>query len=232
MMTWTILGSGTHVASSRRGSPGHLLRAGKTEILVDCGAGAFHGIARAGSSPSRIAGCLVTHLHPDHVTDLAPLLFRLRNIAKEEEEEKTIYLFGPSGLEVFVNALRLLHVPFLDSKYLKVEVAESAEGEISFPGVEVRSVPVAHGVEALAYSFQGDDGRRVVYSGDTGRSAELIRFARGAELLVIEASFPNGNPRPFHLTPAEAAVIAAEAEVGRVVLVHLNPECDDVDLIE
>ena len=50
-------------------------------------------------------------------------------------------------------------------------------------------------------------------------------------MLVIESSFPaSAEPRPFHLSPPEAATLAAAAEVKAMVLVHLNPECDEGDI--
>lgn len=231
MIEWTVLGSGTHVASERRGSPAHLASVGGAHLLIDCGAGSFHGLRRAGSGPEEIAACLVTHLHPDHVSDLVPLLFRLRNIAKENDEKRTFRLVGPSGFASFIRSLEGLHAPFLTTPNLEIEVLEAEEGEEEIAGVSVRFAPAAHGIAALSYSIASADGSRIVYSGDTGRSAGLVRLARGAALLVVEASFPNDIVQPFHLTPAGAAAIAAEAGVKGMVLVHLNPECDEIDLI-
>lgn len=232
MISWTILGSGTHMASAERGSPGHLVRAGDTALLVDCGTGSFHGLARAGSSPEELDGCLITHLHPDHIADLVPLLFRLRNEAKSSGE-RAFAIFGPPRFAEYVGELRRLHDPYLDHPNLKLSVSEGSDGLIRFPGLKIDTFPVAHALPAVGFSFEPEEGGgRIVYSGDTGRSAELMRRAKGAEILVVEASFPNGTAAEFHLTPQEAAAIAAEAEVDTMVLVHLNPEMDGVDLAE
>jgi len=237
MITWTVLGSGTHVASATRGSPGHLVSVDGTRLLADCGAGTFHGLARAGVAADEIEGCLITHVHPDHVTDLAPLLFRIRNIVKERGEAKVLPLYGPPGFNAFVDGLRRLHAPFLETPDLTIEVHEGELGSAEFPTAQVRFEPVPHGIGAIAFSIGTAEGAtdrsRVVYTGDTGRSAALVRFARGASLLVIEASYPNDDdPGPFHLTPAGAAAIATEAEIPAMLLVHLNPACDAVDLVE
>ncbi len=229
MISWTVLGSGTHIASGRRGSPGHLAVVGETHLVVDCGAGTFHGLASAGSSPGRIAACAITHLHPDHVSDLVPLLFRIRNIVKETGEAKELHMIGPPGFSGFLSDLQLIHAPFLETSGLELKIHEGDRGRFDLPGIEIQFGPVAHGIDAIAFSVSDGAGSRIVYSGDTGRSADLIRLARGATLLVVEASYPNGESRPFHLTPAEAAEIAAEADVKGMVLVHLNPECDEVD---
>jgi ribonuclease BN (tRNA processing enzyme) len=230
MITWTVLGSGNHHASARRGSPGHLVEAGGLHLLFDCGAGTFHSLAKAGSAPERIAACFVSHVHPDHVSDLVPFLFRVRNHAKGSGEPKTLHLFGPLGFASFVRSLRLVHAPFLETENLRLVVHEGERGEESLGTLRIRYAPVPHGIAAIAYSLRTEEGEAAIYTGDTGRSAELVRLARGAGLLVIEAGLAEGEEDPFHLAPADAARIAAEAGVKGMLLVHLGPESDGIDL--
>jgi ribonuclease BN (tRNA processing enzyme) len=68
-----------------------------------------------------------------------------------------------------------------------------------------------------------------VYSGDTDESDSLAELARGADLLVCEASNP--FKVPGHLTPAEAGRLAARAGVKRLLLTHFYPPCDTVDVV-
>ena len=229
MIAWTVLGSGTHLPSARRASPGHLAVAGERRFLFDCGPGTFHALARAGLAPERIDACFVTHLHPDHVSDLVPLLFRLRNLVKEKGEGHAFPLAGPPGFGAFVRSLRLAHAPFLETENLRLSIHEGDTGVLRFGDATIRRAPVAHGLAALAYRIDCGEGGSAVYTGDTGRSAELVRLARGVTLLVIEAGVPEGRGDPFHLTPSGAARIAAEAGAKAMLLVHLDPEGDDAD---
>ena len=56
-----------------------------------------------------------------------------------------------------------------------------------------------------------------------------MEFARGADLLMIEATLPRPEregPRG-HLTPAEAGEHGSRARVGRLVLTHISDELDE-----
>jgi ribonuclease Z len=69
-------------------------------------------------------------------------------------------------------------------------------------------------------------GRKIVLSGDTAPSATVLEAARGAEVLVHEATFLDEErdraQETGHATALEAAEVAREAEVGLLALTHLS----------
>jgi ribonuclease Z len=76
-------------------------------------------------------------------------------------------------------------------------------------------------------------GRRIVYSGDTRPSQRILRLAKGADLLIHEATFDDEllkrAKEDGHSTPSQAAETAKKAKVKRLILTHLssrykNPE--------
>ena len=81
-----------------------------------------------------------------------------------------------------------------------------------------------HPVETFGFRVE-HAGWRLAYSADTGESEALVRLAAGADVLLCEASFLDGqDTRPdLHLTARQAAAHAARAGVGQLVLTHLVP---------
>lgn len=102
--------------------------------------------------------------------------------------------------------------------------------------VKVTAVLVPHGAvfPAYAYRFDTDHGS-VVFSGDTTPTPNLVTLARGADVLVHEALYPEGLtglglPQALvdhimagHTDVAELGRIAAQSDVRTLIATHLGP---------
>src|SRR5260370_37551268 len=76
--------------------------------------------------------------------------------------------------------------------------------------VNLETFPVPHTAESVALSLTAPEGR-LVYTGDTGPSSKLARWAAGADLLLAECSLPAAMALDTHLTPEQAGELAREA---------------------
>jgi ribonuclease BN (tRNA processing enzyme) len=70
----------------------------------------------------------------------------------------------------------------------------------------------------------------MVYSGDTDYSDNLVTLANNANVLICESALPDEMKVSGHLTPSLAGEIATRANVGKLVLIHFYPECDQTDI--
>jgi ribonuclease Z len=79
-------------------------------------------------------------------------------------------------------------------------------------------------------------GRKVVYTGDTKPSRDIIRLAKGADVLIhdctLDSSFAKMASEFGHSTAAEAAAVAKAARAKYLFLVHISPRYEDHSVLE
>ena len=232
-MELIILGSGTSIPLIDRGSPALAVMIDNTPVLLDMGPGTLHQINRAGLDFRQIRQIFITHLHPDHTADLIHFLFACRNPGIIDQRSP-FTLFGPTGLRDLIRDLQHAYPDWLTlpSELMTVyEIATGRNTQMDFPGFKLISGPAEHTRYSLAYGIEDSEtGKRIVCSGDTGFSEDIISLAKGADLLVLECSFPDDNPIAGHLTPSQAGQMAAVAHVKHLVLTHFYPEVLETDI--
>ena len=229
-MELIIIGSGTGVPSLRRGSPALAVRAAGRLLLLDLGAGALRAMLRWGLDFNQIDILALSHRHPDHVGDLVPFLFATRYSLGYTRREP-FWLLAARGFADFQARLKGAFGDWVEPPEGLMKLTElSPEGpdEVRWEGLAVKTAPTNHTVGSLAFRIEAES-RSLVYSGDTDESDSLVALARGADLLVLEAANP--FKVPGHLTPIEAGRLAARAGVGRLLLTHFYPPCDEVDVV-
>ncbi len=231
-MKLTVLGSGTSVPRPDRGSPGYVVEAEGRVIMLDLGPGSLRQLTAAGYAHDRVDAVSFSHFHPDHCADLVHFLFAAK-YGPGYARARPVRMIGPTGLKNLHRALVQAFGQWMEPEPGTVEwieiPADQPQSIEILDGI-LRPGPVEHTPGALAWRVEAT-GRSLVYSGDTDWSIELISLSRGADLLVIEAACPEGRKVEGHLMPSEAARIAAQAGVGRLLLTHFYPECDPVEAV-
>jgi ribonuclease BN (tRNA processing enzyme) len=171
--------------------------------------------------------CL-SHLHADHCIDLAAY-WVARQFAPDGAKPP-IPVYGPPGTATRVTP----HLgpgdasggdhPAAGPEPARFNFHDLAVGTTEIGPFRISTDHMNHPVETFGFRVE-HDGWRLAYSADTGESDALARLADGADLLLCEASFLDGqdNPPNLHLTARQAAEHAARAGVGQLVLTHLVP---------
>ena len=229
-MRLTTIGTGTAAPSAGRVCSGHLVAARDARLLLDCGSGAVFRMAQRGIDWMGITHLALTHFHADHTTDVATLLFAWRYGAIPWRTAP-IVIYGPPGTTDLVARLDAAFGGSFLTLGFEVRVQEVAEGErvTLSEGVELVSHKVPHTAESVAYSVESE-GRRMVYTGDTGADAALGEWAAGCDLLLAECSLPESMRMATHLPPEGCGELAARAGTRHLVLTHFYPPVELLDI--
>lgn len=79
-------------------------------------------------------------------------------------------------------------------------------------------------------------GVKIVYSGDTKPCEAMIEFAKGATILIHESTYTTKDEikatNNFHSTSKQAARIAKEANVEKLILTHISTRYTNIDDLE
>ncbi len=242
----TLLGTGTPIPDRDRHGPSQVIEIAHDIVLVDCGPGSLHRLLEAESNVTAISHVLLTHLHSDHVSGLADLLWA--GWVGGWWNTPPV-LIGPPGTEEFIN--RLLYA-FEEDIRLRTE-----EGSVTIAGLRptiheiedgwtithhkwsVRGFRVDHYPVKHAFGYRFEYGKNVVViSGDTCVCENLQIYAQDADILVCEVAWEEGMKRAietsrgpkrarwerilrYHMSSLEVGKVAANARVKHLVLSHL-----------
>lgn len=245
-MRVTFCGTGMGGVTAFRATSCIHVAHGDSGLLLDCGPGTLQALFRTGLALPKSPYLVLSHLHMDHCHGfaewLAHMVFPFGVLPA---------VFGPPGTQEYIR--RASHLtsfvtapPGVDiGTPMDIPVFELAdEGDVSLTeGVRLRSevVPHAPGIIAMAHRVELA-GRTIVYSGDTQAvPSTLVPLSEGADLLIHEAYSEAGlddwlqgtdqaradrvrhTIRSTHTPVADAARIARDAGVKRLVLTHLCP---------
>jgi len=225
-----ILGSGTGVPSLRRASPGLAVLTEDFVILIDSGPGTLRKMLEAGITYQDPDVLLYTHIHPDHVSDLVPILFACKYA--ELPRQKDLLCIGGPGFRRHFEKLKEVYGSWIDPGSYRLAVMETPAEPLTFGQLKIFSRPVSHLAESVAFRVEDRDGKSIAISGDTDYCRTIIELASDADLLVLECSFPDGRKVEGHLTPSLAGRIGLESRCGKLLLTHLYPVCDQYDIVE
>lgn len=221
-MRLTVLGSAASHAGRAQACAGHLIQAGDTSVLFDCGNGTLANLY-AVMDPLELDAVFVSHNHPDHYVDLYSMQAMLRYAPGGPAGP--IDLFMPEGL--FKRMQLLLSERGNEEFRSAFRCTELHHAEpVSVGSIVVTPSLVEHTEPTFALIAEAD-GVRLAYTSDTAPGDRVMAAALGADLLLSEATLPEryAGMSP-HMTARQAGELASSANAGELVLVHHWPTND------
>jgi ribonuclease BN (tRNA processing enzyme) len=219
-MKLVLLGSGGYFPNGRRHTACLFLP--EVGVVLDAGS----GMCRIGRylETDRL-DVFLTHAHLDHVAGLTYLV----NVAPREVVGRTVVHGEAAKLaavqeHLFAQEIFPLPPPFR---------FEPLAGRCQLPhGGSLKSFPLKHPGGSIGFRLDWP-GHSMAYVTDTvaDTDAAYVNIIRGVDLLVHEAYFANDaadlQRMTGHSSLRSAAAVAAAAQVGQLVLVHIDPQMED-----
>ena len=255
-----ILGSGTPNPNPERGGSAYAVIVDNTPYLVDFGPGAIRSFAALMPAwgggmkemdVTKIEHAFLTHIHSDHTTGLSDLLLTPWIMGRENK----LNLYGPKGLEKMAGSLLDAFADDIDYRVSGTQPSNGTGYQFNFTeladgmvfqdrNLKVEAFRVNHGDFEDAYGFRFTSKDKViVFSGDTGPSKSLERYAKDADILVHEVYSNAGflkktkdwqiYHKGHHTSTYEVGEIASRAKPKLLVLSHiLFWGADERDILE
>jgi ribonuclease BN (tRNA processing enzyme) len=227
-MRLTILGTGSARPVGDSAQSGMLVEADGTVVLFDIGSGIAAQV-EAHVGATNLSALFVGHFHADHWIDIGPLRYRF---PWGEPAPARLPVYLPAGGREKLDhlATAIAERPgFFEPAFAITEYESDQTFKIG--PLTVTPHAVGHYVPAFSMDIVGPRGERVVYAGDMGPSEMVIGLARGAEVLILEATLENGatdDARRGHLDTPEAIDHVRRSGVVQGLLVHYWSERRDI----
>lgn len=219
-----FLGTGDAFSAGGRNQAAILIQHPRVSLLLDCGSTTLAALNKYNVSTEAIDGVLLSHLHGDHFSGLPFLFLHYTYI---DPRTKPLRILGPEGLEDRIKQLYSAMYPNDASSplpyaldFTEMQLSQHYSVDI----LQIEPFRTQHQDNPPSFGFTLDlDGRRIVYTGDTGWTEELPVRANGADLFICECSFYDTHI-DTHLDYATINERLRHCGHKKMVLTHLGRE--------
>ena len=240
----TLLGTGCPSPSHIRFGPSVLVESNNSKFLFDSGSGVTQRLSQIGIKPAELDSVFITHMHSDHIVDL----YQVYISGWHTGREGPFIVYGPRGIsEHFEGVIKAYNKELSNriewekrpnEKGLEYKIVEIDETlDVSKQNIQIKAIEVDHHPVEPAYGYKIilENEKRIVISGDTRYSDNLIKAAKGADVLVhevfIELNFNDSrmsdqtvkNIKDYHTSPEDVGKVASKAGVNKLLLTHFVP---------
>ncbi len=215
MSTITLLGTGTCQIELERRASSVLLELDRMRILFDCGHGIVQQLLEVGIQPNDIEHIVLSHFHPDHVSDLIPLL-HAGAWSRRNPRTTDLHIYGPPGVQKLIDGfVNVFGASSFQQPSYSIVVSEVTEERFSIGphSFDFISLPPA-GNHGLRFEW---GGKRFAITGDSHFHEAEIAFLRNVDLAIIDSG---------HIEDAEIVQLAVESRAKVMVCSHLYREFD------
>ncbi len=221
MIELTILGNYGPYATAQGACSGYVINADGYQIMLDCGHGAFSKLQKY-ADYTTLGILVITHLHPDHYSDIYCLRQALKYQMREGKRKDPLFVYLPEGPEHIVEEFKQW-----DDVFTVVELSEAQKAVNDFNLFQLKFFPVQHQLPTYGVQFCVGDTSLLTYTGDTGWFPQLEEYCMNSRYLLAEASlrdYEAAERGQNHMTAKQAAQLAQNSGAENLILTHFFPE--------
>ena len=214
-----ILGTAAALPEVDRENTYMVLVGDRASFLVDCAGNPIQRLLQAGIDLSRLDGLIATHHHPDHIYGVPVLLLGLWLAHRSTP----FHIYAPPrtlrAIRTIMDAFEWRAWPGLFSVLFHEIPLVVGAPVFDWPDFRVTASPGVHLLPVVSLGVEAKKtGRVLAYCCDTAPSGTLKPLVKGAQILLHESA----GETPGHSSPAQAAALAAECQVSRLILIHYS----------
>jgi len=233
IMRVVFLGTGDALSAGGRHQAAYLIEGSESSLLLDCGSTILAALNRDHLSTDSIDTIFISHLHGDHFAGL-PFLF-LHCIV--EQRSKPLTIIGPPGIESRV--MQLYRAMYADTAAepmpYPLQFVEAQPGkQLCYGGMQIKAFHVPHQQHPPSFGCDIEaGGRKIVYTGDSGWTEDIVTHTQNADLFICECSYFETRIAT-HLDYPQIADNLQRFGAKRIILTHLGEEVlqrqEDIDI--
>lgn len=238
-MKLTVIGSSGSMSGPESAASCYLLQAEGLDpltgdertwsVAIDMGPGAFGQLWRY-LDPKDLDAVLISHGHPDHLSDTISLLVFLK--WNPDGPLPAMRVFGPQDIPGRIAQIEGYNGGVVESEFFHFSTAKPG-AHFDVGPLHVTAFEGHHTVESYGFRIEGPSSVELgttttfAYTGDTDLCEPIVEMARDVDLLLTECAFINDTEvRGVHLTGARAGQLAKTSGAKHTVLTHIQPWTD------
>ena len=221
-----ILGCGSALPTTRHAASSQVIDLRDKLYMIDCGEGTQVQMRRMHIKFARLNHIFITHAHGDHCFGIPGLISTLGMLGRNGD----LTIHAPSDLKEYIQTIVKLFCQGMPY-FVRFNPVNTNEYGLVMEdrSVSVYSIPLKHRIPCCG---PATPARRYAYCSDTGYFPKILPYIHQVDLLYHEATFAEADAarayETFHSTAKQAATIARDAEVKRLLIGHYSARYEEL----
>ncbi|MGI6226477.1 MAG: MBL fold metallo-hydrolase [Peptococcales bacterium] len=216
----TILGCYSPYAPAHGACSGYLVQTESLNFMLDCGNGVFAQLQKY-INFRELHTLIISHFHPDHCSDIHSIRHAFQGALRDGSRNNPLIVYAPSEPRAIFEELNSWKDVFIT-----IPLEDAMLRENKFGGVQFSFFPTNHPMPCFGVNVVTNKGK-FTYTSDTAWAQDIVEQCQGSDVILAEASLLEidiAYTNKGHLTAKQAGLLAQESFAKRLILTHLWPE--------